>query len=286
MSLLLSRCRLAFGHGITRPHHLMPLPRTRWPGQISKPFQARPYGNDREELWRLMAQRINLRKWVVWPFWAINGLVFAWWALAEGGSRKRVYRVIEPISAISDPSRLIRGRITPTLDYMYKNFTLTTENIREGRWWTLLSSTVSHRDPLHLLFNMISFNAMASCAVFTGLSVPTLLTLGVGSGIVSSTAQLLSPQMMNKEYAHALGASGIVSGFVTAMALARPYIPMQFMFIPIGVPLWVIALGYFAYDTYRLNDENSIIGHAAHVGGAGFGAIFYLAVLRRRFGGL
>jgi len=81
-----------------------------------------------------------------------------------------------------------------------------------------------------------------------------------------------------------LGFSGAVSGVVTAAALLFPTRKMLLMGI-IPMPLWVLGLGYIAYDTYSMDAVDSTVGHDAHIGGAVFGAAFYMVFLRR-FGGL
>ena len=53
----------------------------------------------------------------------------------------------------------------------------------------------------------------------------------------------------------------------------------------IPVPLWVILAGYVAVDTFYLDNTQSRTGHAAHLGGAAFGAA-YSALVLRRYGGV
>jgi membrane associated rhomboid family serine protease len=48
--------------------------------------------------------------------------------------------------------------------------------------------------------------------------------------------------------------------------------------------MFVLTGGYIAADLFYLG-KNDLIGHSAHLGGALFGAAYYLALLRR-FGGL
>jgi membrane associated rhomboid family serine protease len=48
----------------------------------------------------------------------------------------------------------------------------------------------------------------------------------------------------------------------------------------IPLPLWATVAGYAVYDGYYLNDNNSRIGHAGHLGGLAFGIAYYLLRLR------
>lgn len=62
-----------------------------------------------------------------------------------------------------------------------------------------------------------------------------------------------------------------------------PFAPMQIMFIPINIPLWVLTIVYAAVDTYYLHSTS--VGHAAHLGGSIFGVCYYFTFLKR-FGGV
>lgn len=69
------------------------------------------------------------------------------------------------------------------------------------------------------------------------------------------------------------------------MLAVRPWAPFQIILIPVDIPLWVLMIGYIAYDSYRLNSNESTIGHSAHLGGSAFGILFYSLFLRK-YGGL
>ena len=77
-----------------------------------------------------------------------------------------------------------------------------------------------------------------------------------------------------------MGASGMVMGMSLVATCLWPTAPAGLILIPITFPLWVLTLGYVDVDTYFLKSETSPIGHAAHLGGAAFGAAYYFAYLR------
>ncbi|KAI0840302.1 hypothetical protein F5Y06DRAFT_253740 [Hypoxylon sp. FL0890] len=215
--------------------------------------------------WNMLHRRIN------WPFIGANGLVFLWWGRAK-------MRADEGLRAKSaDPSHYEAVR------YMIDNYTLSIRNLREGRWYTILTSAISHYDFSHLIFNMISFNTFTRCAIeIGGLRAPTILALGVGSAIASGTAWIFEWYRKGTYDMSGLGASGVVSGIGSAMACMMPKQRFNVFFIPVGIPLWALMLGYIAYDSYGVRrPEKSNIGHAAHLGGAAFGALFYALRLRR-----
>lgn len=187
------------------------------------------------------------------------------------------------------------------LHRLTQNFTISVNNFKEGRWWTLLTSAFSHQNLIHIAFNMIALNAFGSImAIIPGVGAVHVISMCIGSAIAGSAAFLYQksgqsasdpklkdwsdnvtrmPQMVS-----GLGASGMVMGAGATAACLMPFAPMQIMFIPINIPLWVLTLGYAALDTYFLH-SNSPIGHAAHLGGAIYGAAFYLAYLRN-YGGV
>ena len=82
-----------------------------------------------------------------------------------------------------------------------------------------------------------------------------------------------------------LGASGMVMGAGMAAACLMPTAPMGLIFPPVVLPLWVLTAVYVGIDTYFLHSETSRIGHSAHLGGAIYGAAYYLGYLRK-YGGV
>jgi hypothetical protein len=64
---------------------------------------------------------------------------------------------------VLDPKAVKQGRdshayrmaMARHIRYMQDNYTISTRNIAEGRWWTLLTSAFSHHDLTHLGINML-----------------------------------------------------------------------------------------------------------------------------------
>lgn len=69
-------------------------------------------------------------------------------------------------------------------------------------------------------------------------------------------------------------------GLGASAAMLAPTANML-LFGIVPVPMWALFAGYTVYDTYYLDNPASRTGHAAHLGGGAFGAIFYTLVLRR-----
>ncbi|KAI6382004.1 hypothetical protein MCOR25_000884 [Pyricularia grisea] len=203
-------------------------------------------------------------------------VVFYWWASAKVKASK------------GDDSQL---------KWMLENFTLSRKNLNEGRWWTLITSAFSHKDPIHLLFNMLTLRFGVDAALHAGLGPSRVLLLATGAALSSSYAGLWDGETRKHSIDRpGLGASGIVEGFLAAMALTRPWMQVSLMLIPIPVPLPVVWGLFTAWDFYNLSmarqhgdspsASGSVVGYAAHLGGSAFGALYWLVRLRPVFGGM
>jgi membrane associated rhomboid family serine protease len=208
---------------------------------------------------------------LIWTCIGLNSLVFLSWQAATS-----------PASTQERRSKFQRVRKD-----LEENFLLSTRNLREGRWWTLVTSAFSHVGFGHFLFNMIAFHQLSQILKWVpGLKAGRHLgVLILGSAVSASTAFFIHGSTLpNGDRRHGLGFSGVVSGVVTTAACVAPYQRMLFFGV-VPVPLWLLGLGYAAYDTYAMDSGNSTVAHDAHVGGAVFGGLFYMVALRR-FGGI
>ena len=109
-----------------------------------------------------------------------------------------------------------------------------------------------------------------------------MCTLILGSAIAGAVTQ--NTYSANRhERSMGLGFSTAVAGVTATVALLQPK-AMVALFGIIPMPLWVGGVLCLGIDTYSL-DKSSTVGHAAHLGGAAFGALYYLLRLWR-FGGV
>lgn len=230
----------------------------------------------------LLARRI-----FTWGTIGANAYVFLMWNTSKPSSR-------------DDPDSPRQARLRRDL---MENWTLSQKNLREGRYWTLLTSAFSHRDAGHLLLNMFAFTFVSGLGFSSGLGAARMVVLALGSAVASSASSMLDETTRtgaggggsSPGHAH-LGASGMVEGLLVALTLMRPRVPVYVMFVPVAIPLWVAAGAFVAWDYYHLVRERqrgptpgwmgSYVGYSAHLGGAAFGAAYYLLRLRYRFGGV
>ncbi|KAF2835956.1 rhomboid-domain-containing protein [Patellaria atrata CBS 101060] len=171
---------------------------------------------------------------------------------------------------------------------MYENFTVSIPVLTRypEKAYTLLTSTFSHRDLGHFVFNMVTFHTFASILRYRGITGPQLLTLYIGSGIVGSLGFVINEALNarrsqgDRRIHTALGASGAVMGLGATAALLAPSTQILIFFIP--APLWLAVSGYLAVDWFYMNDPRTRTAHAGHIGGALFGAAYWFIRLKGR----
>ncbi|KAI1502622.1 hypothetical protein F5X99DRAFT_378643 [Biscogniauxia marginata] len=227
-----------------------------------------------------------------------NVLVFLGWHQAEQQQQQQKSRVGSQRQQTKWNIPYVLNKIPGgenTEKLLQDHFLLTEHNVRRGRWWTVLTSAFSHRQVYHLATNMVSFVTFTNLALRPDVGIDPLSTviLALGSAVAGSGAQLLEWYRQREQRKKGrsdrgavlvpvgLGASAMVNGMSVALTLLRPMLPVDVMLIPRPVPMWLATLAYATWDYINLdNAESTGIGHAGHLGGAVFGALFYLLRLR------
>jgi membrane associated rhomboid family serine protease len=192
----------------------------------------------------------NMR--VVWSFIAVNAGVFLTWQYATSTRPPNI--------------KLYR--------WLQVNTLTSIAHIKNNKWWTVVTSSFSHISLMHFAFNMISFHAFASyLATVPAVRPFHLVSIIFGSSIATSLGFYEHAQRERSPQRRALGASGVVMGTGAVAAVLRPRaIFLLYGIVP--VPLALLVGGYFAIDTFYLDDKTSNIGHAGHIGGATFGFLY------------
>ncbi|KAA1466155.1 rhomboid-domain-containing protein [Dentipellis sp. KUC8613] len=189
---------------------------------------------------------------------AVNAAVFASWGYAH--------------------IRLTMRRNPDLYIWMRQHFTVSWQNVKNGRPYTLLSSCFSHEDWGHILMNGFTYFFMAPFVLQT-LGNARFLALYFGGGLVSSMTSL----QFNKDrpgYA-SHGASGAIYAVISYFACMAPRATFL-LFGIVPMPAWAFVGGVFLFDSYSaMSDIRKGTDTAGHVGGllAGIGYFF----LRARF---
>lgn len=205
---------------------------------------------------------------LVWAIVAVNaGVLLSW---QYGNLPNNVYH--------HPTTREIYG----WMDFMQNNFIQSVDSIDKGRWWTAITAGFSHQRLVHFAFNMVTFVSFSNVLV-NGL--PQLSPLKVGilclGSILSASAASYVHQKANGDARGGLGASGMVSGVLTALTCAYPMMGVRILgFIP--AKMWMNTLLFFGIDAGIVGSGIwSPIGHDAHLGGSLFGVLFYVLAIRR-----
>lgn len=203
--------------------------------------------------------------------------------------------------------------------FVQKNAVCSSQNWREGRWWTILTSSFMHGSLIHLFVNMYALNSAGPVILqIFGLSgfigVWTCAQLGcAGASIywedinrqagwlarrwdvaakheqrtflgIKPTAETRAVQDRG---AGSVGASGALLGMLSVTALINPSTPIQFFPIPISFPIWIGAGGFAAFSYWAMaTGSMPSLCHAGHLGGMMGGLGFFsLKWLVRKYRG-
>ncbi len=140
--------------------------------------------------------------------------------------------------------------------------------------WTLLTSIFTHRDMLHIFFNMFTL-------YFFGTAVTQLLgsrrfwLIYLAGGLTGSLFYVL---LNLHATAPAIGASGAIFALGGAIAVLRPNLRVVFFPVPVPMPIWIAILVFFG-----LSALFSGVAWQAHLGGLLFGGTAGYVFRRQRY---
>lgn len=191
----------------------------------------------------------------------------------------------------------------------YDHFTTSYRNLKEGRWWTLVTHAFAHGSIPHLLFNMICLWGLAPAVMGVAGGPLPFMALYIGAASVGAGAHMfycnyIVPKVLKKkphiikrrrhdgrlELVHtydtpALGASGSISAMIVIFAALWPKAKFQLMFLPLPIQARFFVPGFIAFDfiTSLAPSDKTFIAHWGHLGGALFGALYYFGFIRGRY---
>lgn len=170
-------------------------------------------------------------------------------------------------------------------NFMVDNFLVSWSGLRAGRIWTLVTSVFSHNLFFHIFLNMYAFLGFGT-VLENALGKRKFLKFYLTAGIIASISHsLVSAFIMGKPDLAALGASGAVSGVVLLFSLMFPDEKILLLGI-IPIPAIFAAVLIVGLDLWGLIEQvhggSLPLGHGAHLGGAMYGAGYYVTNLRRR----
>lgn len=137
--------------------------------------------------------------------------------------------------------------------------------IREQKQWhRVLTSGFLHVNGAHLLVNMLTLYFFGPPLEATLGSVNFIL-LYFGSLLGGSLWEIVDKY--NRPDYRAIGASGAISGLMSAVGLLFPFATIYIFF---ALPIWagLYALLFIIVSFIYSQRENTMIAHGAHLGGA------------------
>ncbi|KZT33732.1 rhomboid-domain-containing protein [Sistotremastrum suecicum HHB10207 ss-3] len=162
------------------------------------------------------------------------------------------------------------------LQWMSENFLLHPTNLRQGRFWVLLTSSFSHEGVGHILINAFTFFFLGPPTIGI-LGNSAFLALYLGGGLFSASASAIWHRMKGHWNYASHGASGAIYSVMSFFAFVAPNATFL-LFGIVPVPAWAMVAGVFAYDTYgAYTEKKSGTDEAAHIGGLVAGALYYFA---------
>lgn len=157
---------------------------------------------------------------------------------------------------------------------LQRHFILSMRNIREGRYYTLLTSAFAHSGELHLFANMYVLYTFSDIEWRLGES--RFAALYIGSALTGSIGSLLMKRLLSLEKG-SLGASAAIYGIVGSYALLSPDARFQIIFLPFINFKATDGITYAAlFETVGLFFSHvSPLDHAGHLGGLVGGILMF-----------
>ena len=162
-----------------------------------------------------------------------------------------------------------------------QHFMMSARSLEPGRYYTLITSAFMHRDFVHLALCMLGLYSFGRTMVMMN-GIPSFLVLYLGSAIAGGVAQVKFWERNRSPYTtnYGMGSSGAISGMFAAMTCAAPRSKILLFFIP--MPMVAGAVLEIIISVGGMQGRwLQGWGHADHLGGMAFGAIWWLLAMRR-----
>lgn len=252
--------------------------------------------------WRVVARRFTSYRPVQpgrdWQQWRAQGTTYAVVGVCCSGYAYNLYA----------DDQVAKQRNYSHRNFIDKNLVFSRENYNAGRWWTSVTHSAMHFHLLHLVCNMVGLVSFGPISIMR-FGLPSTALMWVGSSLGSSWAVLKGSEYKTKQAksgvaakpieifgqrlprgqpsvedsVQVIGASSSILGLLTAVACVTPQSSLYIFPLPMPVPMGAAAAGFgLASAIAWSQDLLPMLGHTGHLGGMAFGALYYIAVLRRR----
>lgn len=146
-----------------------------------------------------------------------------------------------------------------------------------GQWDRAVTSGFLHGNGAHLFMNMYVLWVFGSVLEHPQVLGSVNYAIVYAVALIGGSAWSYMENFRNPNY-RALGASGAVSGIVLSFCMFAPLATLS-LFFAIPMPAVIFAVGFIAVSAMLAQNENKIIGHEAHLGGALAGAVMTIILV-------
>ncbi|KAJ6591600.1 hypothetical protein DFH09DRAFT_1137486 [Mycena vulgaris] len=196
----------------------------------------------------------------------------------------------------------LASKIPRLTGFMARNFV---HRPLSGKSWTHVTSVFAHMSVFHLLVNCMALNsfgvtvghyldeqqAQGASNRLESTAAYHFLAFFISAGLFSSLAShMVRTRLYDRVVARlsplaqgsrpylpgSLGASGAVYATVTLTALAYPHLGITPIFLNLNIPIPIGVGALVLFDVIGFFRGWRVIDHVAHLGGAVFGAWYYL----------
>ena len=140
----------------------------------------------------------------------------------------------------------------------------------QNQWDRAITSGFLHINGIHLFMNMYVLWGFGGVLEDPRVLGSQNFAILYAASLIGGSAWSYMENFRKPDY-KALGASGAVSGVVLGVCLFAPLGTLGFFFIP--MPAVVFGVAFILISAMLAQNENKIIAHEAHLGGALAGAI-------------
>ena len=171
------------------------------------------------------------------------------------------------------------------LDFIRRNFVCSTENVKSGRWWVILTTSVTHFNPVHLLINMSALQSLGPSFIEV-FGTRAFVGTWIVSAVAGSLGSLYWEQHPRETHepptmGGAVGASTSLFGLMFALLCFQPTALVSFPILNFWFPAYRYGLFLFGGSIYCLQSGAlPSIGHGGHLGGMLSGVAAYYTFLR------
>ncbi len=153
---------------------------------------------------------------------------------------------------------------------------------KQREYHRFLTSGLIHSNYAHLFLNMLAlyFFGRNVEMVFDYILGPPGKFVLIGFFLLGIIVSDIPTYLKNKELPHysSLGASGGVSALVFSSIVFFPLQKIYILFIPFGIPGFILGILYLVYSYYQAKKMSDGINHDAHFYGAVFGVVFTIII--------